>query len=96
LIGLRDLYAQLQAIDRSVTTLSAQVQMATQQQNQNAASVAQQLADIRHDQNDHEARLRFIESKPVVTPKAMWAAIGILAPIVSAIITIIIALVLGK
>lgn len=95
MIGLRDLYTQLQHLDRTITALSAQIQMATQQQTLNAASVAQQLADIRHDQNDHETRIRLLESKQVVSPKSMWTALGVLVPIVGLIVTIILALTLG-
>ncbi len=69
--------------------------MATQQQTLNAASVAQQLADVRHDHNDHETRIRLLESKQVVSPKSMWTALGVLVPIVALIVTIVLALTMG-
>jgi hypothetical protein len=96
LIGLRDLYVQLQALDRSVTALNAAIQMQTQQQTLNAASVAQQLADFRHDMNDHETRIRLQEARVIVSPRSMWLAVGTIAPIVSIIVTILIAVSLGK
>jgi hypothetical protein len=91
LIGLRDLYAQLQSLERSVTALNASIQMSAQQATMNAASFAQQLADLRHDMNDHETRIRLQEAQQVVSPKSMWTAIGVLIPIIGLIITIILA-----
>lgn len=95
IIGLRELYAQMQELNRSISELSAEMRMATQQAAQHQQSVAQQLADIRVDQGDHETRIRIIESRPVVTPRSVWAAIGVLTPIISLIVTIIIATALG-
>lgn len=88
-IGLRELYAQMKAIEIVVTTMSAKVDMAIQQQNLTQQSFAQQLADIRHDLNDHETRLRIRESQNFVSARSMWTALGVIIPIVGIVITII-------
>lgn len=95
LIGLRDLYAQLQHLDRTITGLSAQIQMAAQQQTLQTASTAQQIADMRHDMNDHETRIRAQEARQVVSPRGMWTALAVILPMIASIVTIILTLALG-
>lgn len=95
IIGLRELYAQIQQLSGTIAQLSAEVRMAAQQAQMQQTSVAQQLADIRRDQGDHETRLRQVESKQVVTPRSMWTAIATIVPIISLIVTIVLAVALG-
>lgn len=91
LIGLRELYEQLRLIDRTVSQLGAKVDTSMQLASVSAQSIAQQLADIRHDINDHEARLRAKELERTISPRAVWTAIGIITGIAGIIVTIIIA-----
>ena len=94
-IGLRELYVQIQELNRAVAQLTAEMKMFTQQATMTQSSVATQLADIRQDHVDHETRIRLIEGRQVVTPRSMWTAVGVITPIVSLIVTIIIAVTLG-
>lgn len=34
--------------------------------------------------DDHEARIRALEAQPIVTPRAMWTAVGCIATVVGA------------
>lgn len=43
----------------------------------------------RDDQLDHEKRIRDLEKRPVISPKAIWAAIGVLIPATGLIVAII-------
>lgn len=94
-IGLRELYVQIQELNRSVAQLTAEMKMFTQQATMMQQSFATQLSDIRQDHVDHETRIRLIEARPVVTPRSMWTAVGVLMPVVSLIVTIVIAVALG-
>lgn len=59
--------ARLEAkIDIAIGQTQARLDEMTRRQNEN---------DRRTD--DQEARLRVVEQRPTVTPKAMWAAIGL-------------------
>ena len=91
MIGLRDLYVQLQSLDRATNQLGAKVDTSMQLAQLSSQSTAQQLADIRHDLNDHEARLRTRESQNFVTPRSMWMAIGVITSIVGVVTTVIVA-----
>ncbi len=77
-IGLRDVYDQIQVISAGYTALSAKLDTALISQTMAQQTIAQQLADIRHDINDHEMRMRSQEAKPVISPRAMWTAVGVL------------------
>lgn len=94
-IGLRELYVQIQELNRVVAQLTAELKMFTQQAAMMQQSTATQLADIRQDHVDHETRIRLIEGRQVVTPRSMWTAVGVLMPIISLIVTIVIAVALG-
>lgn len=94
-ISLRDLYVQIQQLDRAITGLSAEVKMASQQQILSAASFAQQLATVREDLNDHELRIRTQEARQYVSPKNMWTALGIILPLLASVITIVLTIVLN-
>lgn len=88
-IGLRDLYDQLQIVSSGYTSLSAKLDTALIAQTMNQQSFAQQLADIRHDQTDHEARIRAQESRVYITPKAMWTAIGVITGVMGTLFSIL-------
>lgn len=88
-IGLRDVYDSVQDLAKSYTALSAKIDTALISQTMSQQSIAQTLADMRHDLNDHEARLRVQEGRAFITPKSMWTAIAVLIAALSAIIGII-------
>lgn len=72
-----------------MSVLSTKMDILSQTTQLNAQSFAQQLADVRVDHNDHEARLRVLESRQVVTPKSMWTAISIIVAVAGVIVAII-------
>lgn len=77
-IGLRDLYVQLQTLNAGYASLAAKLDLALAAQTVTRESIAAQLADIRADVGDHEARLRQQESRIYVTPRSLWAGVGVL------------------
>lgn len=87
-IGLRDLYDQLQELTRAYTSLSAKIDTALISQTMAQQSIAQQLADLRHDLTDHEARIRAQEAKVYITPRAMWGGIGVIATVLGVLFTV--------
>ena len=91
-IGLRDLYDQLQMTNQLTANLSAKLDTALIAQTMSQQSVAQQLADVRHDMADHEARLRVQEAQRFVTPRAMWAGVGVIIGALGTVFTIVTAL----
>jgi len=70
------LYDQIQVMSAGNVALSAKLDTALITHTLAMQSIAQQLADFRADVNDHEMRLRVVESRPYISPKAMWAALG--------------------
>lgn len=68
----------MQTIAAGYTALSAKIDTSLISQTMAQQSIAQQLADIRHDLNDHEMRLRQQELRQTVSPRSMWTAIGVL------------------
>ncbi|GAA2843942.1 hypothetical protein Acy02nite_68540 [Actinoplanes cyaneus] len=49
------------------------------------ATQGAQLAEHGRRLDDHEPRLRAVENRPTVSPRAMWTALGTLAAIVAAL-----------
>lgn len=52
-------------------------------------SVAQQIADLRHDINDHETRIRQQEGRTYITPRAMWTGIGVVSGVMGTMFSIL-------
>ena len=75
-IGLRDLYDQIQTLSAGNASLSAKVDTALITHTLAQQSIATQLSDFRADVNDHEMRIRVVESRPYISPKSMWLALG--------------------
>lgn len=88
-IGLRDLYDMIQAVNTGYTALSAKLDTTLIQQTLQTQNLAQQLADVRHDLNDHETRLRAQEARPFVSPRAVWTAVGIITSVIGVAFTIL-------
>ena len=88
-IGLRDVYDQMQVITSGYTTLSAKLDTALIAQTLGQQSIAQQLADIRHDLNDHEMRLRTNEARPYVSPKSVWSGVAVLIAAMGLVVAVI-------
>lgn len=88
-IGLRDLYDMIQSVSTGYTALSAKLDTALIQQALQLQNISAQVADVRHDINDHEMRLRSREAQQFVTVRSMWTAIGIIATIIGVTFTIL-------
>lgn len=78
MIGLRDLYDQMQTVSNGYMSLSAKLDTALISQTMSQQSFAQQLADLRHTQNDHEMRLRQVEARAYISPRAMWTGVAVI------------------
>jgi len=83
-IGLREIYDQVVHIAAQITHLAQLV-----------ATLESRQHDTATDTADVERRVRELEKRPVVTPTAMWTAIGVLTTVVGVVVTIIIAIVNG-
>ena len=88
-IGLRDLYDMIQTVSTGYTALSAKLDTALIQQALQIQNLSAQIADVRHDINDHEMRLRSRESANFVTARSMWTAIGVIATVIGVAFTIL-------
>lgn len=77
-IGLREIYDKACEAVASIAHLSSQVSGIKEDQ------VAIQSAAV-----DLEKRVRALEQRPVVTPMAMWSAIGVLATVAGALVALI-------
>ncbi len=89
MIGLRDVYNQMQVISSGYTTLSAKLDTALIAQTMAQQSFAREMADVRHDINDHEMRMRTVEARPYVSPKSVWSAVGVLIAAMGLVVAII-------
>lgn len=77
-IGLREIYDKVAELSAAITHLTGVV-AALEVTQRNAGSEADGI----------EARVRQLEQKPVVTPAAMWTAIGVLATVAGVIVTLL-------
>ena len=71
-IGLRDVYNQLQDVSRLSGNLAAKLDTAVSAQTFNNQSNQNAIADLHRDIRDHEMRIRALELRPIVSPRAMW------------------------
>jgi hypothetical protein len=78
-IGLREIYDKVADIAGQITQLAMLVTTLQTGQQSNAREVS-----------SLETRVRTLEQKPVVTPAAMWTAIGVLATVAGVIAAVII------
>lgn len=83
-IGLREIYDQVVHVAAQLTHLAQLV-----------ATIESRQHDANTEADDLEERVRHLEQKPVVTPAAMWTALGVLVGAAGVIATIFIALI-GK
>lgn len=88
-IGLRDVYDELRKVSAGYGELAGKLDTAMSMHAIRFDALGRELADLRREIIDHEHRLRAIEQKPVVTPRAMWAALGTLTGLVSVAIAIV-------
>lgn len=88
-IGLRDVYDEVQKVARGYGELAGKLDTAVSMYALRFDAVNRELAETGKEISDHELRLRAVEQRPVVTPRAMWAAIGVLTGIVSVALAII-------
>ena len=81
-IGLREVYGQLQTVASNQTALSAKIDTVV-------ASHGQQLLAMAEDVKDHEHRLRLLEARPTVAPKAVWTAAALIVSSLGLILILI-------
>lgn len=82
-IGLRDIYEEVRRSAIATGELNGKLDAMAGVYALRFSSVDRELAMTSRDIGDHETRIRAIELRPVVTPRAMWAAIGSLTGLVS-------------
>lgn len=88
-IDLRDVYNEVRRIAEGYGELSGKLDTAMSMQAMRFDAVGRELASNTQQHTDYELRLRSLEQRPVVTPKAMWTAIGSLTGLVSVAIAIV-------
>lgn len=69
--------------------LASKIETGLISQTLSAQSVAQQIADLRHDLTDHEARLRIREAKVFITPRAMWSGIAVITGVLGTLFAVL-------
>lgn len=77
-IGLREIYDKVAELGAAITHLTGVVA---------ALEVSQRSANV--DADGIEARVRVLEQRPVVTPAAMWTAIGVLASVAGVLVAVL-------
>lgn len=88
-IGLRDVYDEMRKVSAGYGELAGKLDTAMSMHAIRFDAVGRDLANMGREIGDHENRLRAIELRPVVTPKSMWTAIGVLTGLVSAALAVI-------
>ncbi len=88
-IGLNDLYTALQELNRNYTRLDTKVDVALGNYQNRFESFVAALLERRQVSDDHERRIRALEVRPVVTPRAVWGAMGVLTAVAALMTTII-------
>lgn len=93
LVGLDDMYALMLAIQNKQSEMNGQIgafMAATNTANEIMSRELNRVdAEHKDDHRDHETRLRIIELRPTVSPKAVWAAIGVLIPLTGVVVAIV-------
>jgi len=74
-IGVREIYDKVAELSAAITHLTGVVAALEVSQNNTHTGT-----------NGLEQRLRVLEQKPVVTPAAMWTAIGVLASVAGVLV----------
>lgn len=82
------MYDQIQMVANGQSALASKLDTALITQTLGQQSTAQQLADIRHDMNDHEMRIRVQEARPYIAPKSMWTGISVIVGVLAVFFTI--------
>lgn len=88
-IGLRDVYEEVRKVASGYGELAGKLDTAMSMHAIRFDAVGRELGDINRELTDHELRVRAIEQRPVVTPKAMWTALGAFTGLVSVAIAIV-------
>jgi len=87
-IGFRDLYEELRRVSTGYERLDAKFDTAMGNHTLRIEGIAKAVTDQRTDHDKLEERVRDIEIRPVITPKAMWGAIGVLSAVIATIAAI--------
>lgn len=88
-IGLRDVYDEVRRVVEGHGELAAKLDTVASLHSLRFDTVNRELAAQGNALSEHEKRLRAVEIRPVVTPTAMWVALGVLATLASAGIAIV-------
>lgn len=88
-IGLRDVYDEMRKVASGYGELAGKFDTAMSMYTMRFDAVNQALAATGNELTDHELRLRAVEQRPVVTPRAMWAALGVLTGFVSVALAVV-------
>lgn len=77
-IGLRDVYNEIQTLSHGYTRLEGKLDTALSVQTIHLNSIGREISDTQTQTRELEVRLRAVERQPVVTPRAVWTAVGVL------------------
>jgi hypothetical protein len=88
-IGLRDVYDELRKVSAGYGELAGKLDTAMSLHGMRFDAVGRELASMGREITDHEVRIRVVEQRAVVTPRAMWTAIGTLTGLVSVALAIV-------
>lgn len=89
-IGPREIYDAAQRAGVGIERLDAKLDVTIATQAANTEQLRQNYITLRADHEKAAERLRIIEMRPVITPKSMWTALGVIAAFITIILTIII------
>lgn len=88
-IGMQEVYVQLQRVAEGNQRLDAKIDQALSNQTIRMEALVAKNYDLEKDLSVLTERVRILELRPVVTPKAIWAGVGTILTGISIIIAIV-------
>lgn len=79
----------MQTLVRGQERIDAKVEAAFSSQQTRIEGLGRDISENRAVLDDHEKRLRAMETRPVVTPKAVWVAVGVIITMLGVFVSII-------
>jgi hypothetical protein len=88
IIGITDVYNEMRTLSANMSTLMGKFDTTAAINRVEIGNMQDGLVAAEKRDADYELRLRVIEQRPVITPRAMWAGIGVLIAAFGVLMTI--------
>lgn len=88
-IGLREIYDELRRLATGYERVDAKLESAMGNQSVRLEALGRDIADNRGTLTEHEKRIRDLETRPVITPRAVWTAVTALITSMGVIVALL-------